>query len=221
MLDLHPFTLLVLVLVVLVLKNSVNAIGKSRVQDFGWSIYTWMAPKLGHKQFLELKGKRSELARVGKEKKSISAQDEYARWTKLNRQFDKLNGEISQLTESISANKTSISSMIGWAITIFTSLPIWFCRAWFRKSVLFYLPVGVLPHYLEWFLALPFFPTGSIGLTAWMFALNHVIGSVILLVSFPFEKPVDKPVKPEPTESSTEKTPTKDQTVPEVTAEKI
>lgn len=78
---------------------------------------------------------------------------------------------------------------------ILTTLPIWIARIFFRKTHLFYLRKGVFPSYVEWILALPFLPSGTVGLTIWMFAANSVIGNAISLVSFAFEKRNDKPVR--------------------------
>ena len=195
---------------VLFTKQLINAIGKASLENIGWLAYCKVAPKLGDSKFIELDQKNSELAKVSKERKSISAQDQYARWTKLNRQFDKLTGEINKLKEETSASRGYISKYIGYMILATTTLPIWFFRVWYRKTVLFYFPTGVLPYYVEWFLALPFITTGGVGLTIWMSAVNNVVSSVIFLVKFPFEKEVPFPSKEVANEKSSinrEKTP--------------
>ncbi|CUM51024.1 Golgi to ER traffic protein 1 [Debaryomyces fabryi] len=193
MFDISPSNLLISVLVVLFAKQLINAIGKATLENIGWSAYCKVAPKLGDSKFIELDQKRSELAKVSKEKKSISAQDQYARWTKLNRQSDKLTVDINKLKEETSSSRSYINKYIGYAILVTTTLPIWFFRVWFRKAVLFYFPTGVLPYHVEWFLALPFITTGGVGLTIWMTAVNNVISSVIFLIKFPFEKEVPYP----------------------------
>lgn len=195
MFDISSSNLLISVLVVLFAKQLINAVGKATLENIGWSAYCKVAPKLGDSKFIALEQKNGELAKVSKERKSISAQDEYARWTKLNRQSDKLTGEINKLKEETSASRSYISKYIGYMILVTTTLPIWFFRVWFRKAVLFYFPTGVLPHYVEWFLALPFITTGGVGLTIWMSAVNNVVSSVIFLVKFPFEKEVPFPSK--------------------------
>lgn len=193
MFDLSPSNLLISVLVILFVKQFINSIGKSTLENIGWSAYCKVAPKLGDSKFIELDQKKSELVNVSKERNSISAQDQYARWTKLNRQFDKLTGEINKLKDETSASKSYVNKYIGYMILLTTTLPIWFFRMWFRKTVLFYFPTGVLPHYVEWFLALPFITTGGVGLTIWMSAVNNIISSLIFLVKFPFEKDVPFP----------------------------
>lgn len=201
--DLHPYTLLISVFTVLILKQIVNSIGKNNIQEAGWILYTKVAPKLGNKHFNDLANTRKELFRINKEKKSISAQDEYARWTKLNRQSDKLNAQITELQEESSKFKGTINKLINALIMVMTTLPIWFFRVWFRKSVLFYLPYGVLPYYMEWLLAFPFTPLGGIGLTVWMYAVNNVISTVIFIFKFLVEEEKHLPQKPVATNEAT------------------
>lgn len=198
--DLHPYTLLVSVLVVLVIKNVVAAVGKSNIESVVWQLYCRIAPKLGHPKLNQITLKQQEASHVNKERKSISAQDQYARWTKLNRQFDKLTEEIKQLNEEVAGEKTRVSKLLGLVLTLITTVPIWGFRLWFRKSVLMYLPPGVFPYPVERLLGLPFVTLGGVGLTVWMFASNSVISSIIFLITFPFQPPVEKPNKTEKVE---------------------
>lgn len=193
MLDFQPSTVVVLILMVLIAKHLVSAIGKTSIQDNAWSCYALVAGKLGHPKFKELSKKRAELQKVNHERKSISAQDEYARWTKLNRTHDKLSTEVAELAETLLAEKTRITKIVNLAITLLTTAPIWFARYKYRKLALFYMPPGIFPHPMEWIFALPFMATGTVGLTVWMFAVNSVLSSVSMIVAYFFEAAVEKP----------------------------
>lgn len=195
--DLHPFTLLISIFLVLVLKQAVNSIGKKNIETFAWRTYCQLAPKFGHSTLSKIAEKSREAADVNKQRKAISAQDQYAKWTKLNRQFDKLNAEVDSLNNELSQERATVVKVISQAITIATAVPIWFSRVWFRKSVLFYLPPGVFPYPLERLFGFPFVVLGGVGLTVWMFSVNSVISNIVFMVKFPFEKPVAKPVKQE------------------------
>lgn len=184
-------SILVFVFVALLLKTIVNAIGKAKIESYVWNLYINVASK---SEFVELKQKREQLIEINKQRKSISAQDEYAKWTKLNRQFDKVNSEVAALTEAVSSEKLKLTKAIGVAISLCTAAPIWFSRVWYRKAILFYFPQGVLPHYLEWVLALPFITTGGVGLTIWMMAVNWVLGGIAQIVLFYLSPLVPKPV---------------------------
>ncbi|CAN3355346.1 golgi to ER traffic protein 1 [Diutina catenulata] len=197
-LDFNGYTILVLVFAVLVTKQIVNAISKSVLQQWGWQVYMAVGPKLGVNQaFAEYNDKRRQLWQLNKEKRAISAQDQYAKWTKLNRQCDKLNAELKQVEESISKDRATVNTLVNQAILVTLTAPVWFFRVWFRKNVLFYLPKGVLPAWVEWVMALPFFAAGSVGLTMWMQCVNSVASSALFMLKFAlFEKKVARPEKP-------------------------
>lgn len=203
MLDLKPSSILVFVFVALLLKTIVNAIGKAKIESYVWNLYINVASK---SEFVELKQKREQLIEINKQRKSISAQDEYAKWTKLNRQFDKVNSEVAALTEAVSSEKLKLTKAIGVAISLCTAAPIWFSRVWYRKAILFYFPQGVLPHYLEWVLALPFITTGGVGLTIWMMAVNWVLGGIAQIVLFYLSPLVPKPVAQPESNAARQKT---------------
>lgn len=215
----------------LTIKHLTSHIGKTNIQSVAWVNYVRFGAKFGwNSAFLELGAARDELNTVNREKRKISAQDEYAKWTKLNRRVDKLTADIKKLEETISEDKSKVDKIVGILLTFTTSIPIWFSRFWFRKQVLFYLPKGVLPHSVEWIMALPFFKTGAVGLTIWMTGINKVLSALILLASFPFEKEVLRPEEPKIPQSeakqvnekvSEEKVGEKKVTEEKVTEEKI
>ncbi|CCE78218.1 Piso0_000835 [Millerozyma farinosa CBS 7064] len=215
MLDISPYQLVIASLLVIFFKQIVGKVGKEVLEENGWRLYTTVGQRLGDAKLKELGNRRAELAKIDRERKSISAQDEYARWTKLNRRFDKLSGETEKLAESQKDRKAQLGRALGVALFATTSLPIWVFRIWFRKAVLFYFPAGTLPYALEYVLALPFVPTGGVGLTVWMFACNSVISSLLFMVCFPFQASVPPPARPTnekedktaPTETSKPATP--------------
>ncbi|KAM9908970.1 hypothetical protein OXX79_000005 [Metschnikowia pulcherrima] len=205
MLDLQPATILAFIFTVLVAKHTVAAVGKTTLVDYAWAFYAWLASRAGHPKFRQLSEKRSEMVRINRERKAISAQDQYAKWTKLNRAFDKVSGEVNTLAEEVSSEKAKVAKLVGLALTGLTTAPIWFSRYWYRKHVLLYFPAGVLPYPVEWVLALPFTKTGGLGLTVWMFAVNSVLGSVTFLAKYMTEPAVEKPQLAEPSRTSSEK----------------
>ncbi|EGV61219.1 GET complex subunit get1 [Yamadazyma tenuis] len=191
--DLYPSTLLVTVLTVLLFKKIIEVVGKKNIQDLTWRSYCQVAGKLGHSKLSEISNKSSEARKVNLQRKAVSAQDEYAKWTKLNRQHDKLLAEIDQLNQGLASEKAGVVKYLGLLISVLTTLPIWFFRLWFRKAVLFHLPPGYLPYPIERLFGLPFVVLGGVGLTVWMFSVNSVLTSLEFLIKFPFETPVEKP----------------------------
>lgn len=201
MLDLNSSSVLTLILVVLIAKTVITSIGKPTLLNKCWNLYSVVACRAGKPQFVELAKKRQELVQINKERKSISAQDQYAKWTKLNRSFDKLSAEVKTLADQVSTEKATVNKVVNGAVTLLTVAPIWFCRVWYRKTVLFHFPSGYFPGVMEWFLALPFTVKGGVGLTVWMFAVNSVLSSIVFLALYLVEPAVQKPDKAASTKS--------------------
>lgn len=195
MFDLLPSVLLVGIFIVLTTKHVVHFIGKTNVQNAAWAVYTNVASRAGHAKFANLAAKRAELVEINRQRRAISAQDQYAKWTKLNRQFDAVSAEVQTLADDMSGEKARFTKLVSLAVAATTTAPIWFSRFMYRKNVLFYLAPGVLPPKVEWVLALPFMSTGAVGLTVWMFAVNSVLASVEFLISFYCTAAVEKPQK--------------------------
>jgi hypothetical protein len=202
-LDLEPYTLIVVIFLVLCVKQTIDFLGKQRFYDLGWSAYVGAGSKFGLSKSFELwNQKKLELIDVNKQKRAISAQDQYAKWTKLNRQADKLVGEIKTIESQIDADKSFVNSVVNKLLFVVATMPLWVFRIFFRKSILFYFPPGVLPKPLEWVLALPFVPIGGAGLTIWMFSVNRVVANIAFLVSFVISPKPKLPEKPAPSSSS-------------------
>lgn len=197
-LDISGYTILVLIFSILVTKGIVDLVGKPALHQLAWQLYLLVGPKLGLSKVLQDYGeKRKELWETNREKRSISAQDQYAKWTKLNRKCDKLNAEIKTLDELIAKDQAKVNMVVNQLIMVFLTVPVWFFRVWYRKNVLFYLPNGVLPRVVEWVMALPFFAVGAVGLTMWMQCVNQVVALVLFMVKFLlFDQKVDKPEMP-------------------------
>ncbi|KAI5951965.1 GET1 [Candida jiufengensis] len=192
--DIDPYKVIIITFIILFIQKLITNIGQKTIESHISNFY--FTKISSNNSFKEYNLKQQELTKLIKQQKSISAQDEYAKWTKINRSIDKLKQELVKLNEINSESKASIVNIVKLSITVITTLPIWFLRIFCRNNQLFYLRIGILPNYLEWVLALPFFKTGIIGLTCWMFCVNYVLDNLIFLIKFPFEPTVAKPVEP-------------------------
>ena len=50
-----------------------------------------------------------------------------------------------------------------------------FMQFWYSKTAMFWLPEGLVPGYVEWLLACPKAPSGSISIQVWFMACASVI----------------------------------------------
>lgn len=130
----------------------------------------------------------------------MSAQDDFARWAKLRRAHDKVFAEFQKsgtytpviiyyfpskanfclfLPDSgIRSARTSFDTTVASIRWVFTNGLRFFLQFWYAKQPLFWIPQGWVPGYVEWILAFPRAPTGSISIQVWGIACASVISLV-------------------------------------------
>ncbi|ODQ77700.1 hypothetical protein BABINDRAFT_163409 [Babjeviella inositovora NRRL Y-12698] len=188
----QSYTLVITVLFLLLAQLAVKLVTKDTIQKKLWAQYVRFSPS---SQLKTYQAKAAEIAHVVKEKNAISPQDHYARWTKLNRQFDKLTKEKAELESELATRQAQFAKYVSYAITASITAPLWFFRYQYRKQVFFYIERGVFPAWIDWCLALPFMATGCVGLTIWSAVVKAVLGQIEVMVRFMLSEEVQKPVK--------------------------
>lgn len=126
----------------------------------------------------QLIGLRKELIDLEFNLKSISAQDNFAKWAKLSRKIDSLKGNYNQLIQNNQMKKQKTNFIISSLLhvfVIFSNFLIWYCYS--NVSIL-YLPLR-LPWLLDWILRFQSAPEGSINVGIWIYICNFVISKVI------------------------------------------
>lgn len=182
--------ILIILTIISFFKHFINTIGKSKLQKIGWLLYLKFGPVLGLNKSLDvLLQKLKELKTVNKEKKMISPQDEYSKWTKLNRKSEKLVLEIKKLEQVLGGSKNHAKNLMSFLIIFFLTVPHWYFKIFYRSMVLFYLPKNTLPYFIQFIFALPFTKIGAISLGIWITALDNVIYSLFYIISIFFIKP--------------------------------
>lgn len=84
--------------------------------------------------------------------------------------------------QSTRANFDRSATFLRWTLT--TGLRF-FMQFWFAKRALFWLPNGLVPGYVEWLLAFPRAPRGSVSIQVWGLACSTVlqlVGSALAAV---------------------------------------
>ncbi|KAL9968920.1 hypothetical protein ACROYT_G021070 [Oculina patagonica] len=121
---------------------------------------------------------RDTIIQLKSEQLRISAQDEFARYMRLQRQINKLSEELSQLVKQRASKilrRRKILTAICMGLLAACHIAFLFT---YRKD-----PVVVLP--VEWFhplntiLAFPTGIVGAIGLPCWIITSNKIISSVL------------------------------------------
>jgi tail-anchored protein insertion receptor len=73
---------------------------------------------------------------------------------------------------SFESSFKSIASVVRW---VFTNGLRFYLQWFYGKVPMFWLPKGWVPSYVEWVLAFPKAPSGSIGIQMWFIACTSVI----------------------------------------------
>ena len=104
-------------------------------------------------------------------KNKLSPQDQYAKWTKLNRKVDQLNSEIDTAEKALQAKKDQLSSSTTLLKRLITLLGF-LIKIWYRKTKVFYMP-NVLPiPIVQWVWQ------SGVGVSPWLFLLGTFVSGV-------------------------------------------
>lgn len=120
---------------------------------------------------------------------ATSSQDEFAKWAKLRRRHDKTMEEFETLSmytvmffaesiwlirwtfllpdKIIGANKSSFEWTVKVARWLSTNGFKLFLQFYYSKTPVFELPPGWFPYYVEWVLAFPRAPMGTVSVQVW------------------------------------------------------
>ncbi|GMM57778.1 GET complex subunit [Maudiozyma humilis] len=94
--------------------------------------------------------KLHEQKTLQEENHSISAQDNYARWTKNNRKLDKLAGEVKELRAQVLSQQGQGRKLLKNSRLLLLTLPFLGLKLWKGKEIVYYLPSSRLfPHLLN------------------------------------------------------------------------
>lgn len=172
-----------------------NHYGKDNIVQSLWLVFLKYSSNPKLKQLNELKKTRRA---IYVEKTALSPQDQYAKWTKLNRKFDELGKTIESLETEIVDLKNGFCKKISGLLSVVYWIPMIYFRGWNRKTPVFWLPNGVFPFFIEKLLSWPSAPVGSIGLTQWIFLINAFLGGVL----FTYKNLINPPLIQKPEKST-------------------
>ncbi|KAI9674362.1 MAG: GET complex subunit get1 [Trizodia sp. TS-e1964] len=167
-------SLLILVLLLQLAIHLINTLGSSAIASLLWTLYTRL-PTPTSRATSEFRKLQREYLVVRKDLHATSSQDEFAKWAKLRRQHDKLLGELESRKTALEAGKASFERYAGGARWVATNGFKFFLQTWFARQPLFWLAPGWFPWYVEWVLAFPRAPTGSVSVQVWVMACASVV----------------------------------------------
>ncbi|KAL4790658.1 protein get1 [Aspergillus venezuelensis] len=156
----------------------VNTIGASTIDNLLWLLYLKLPTSL-YKTAQEQAKLKREVVQLKREMNNTSSQDEFAKWAKLRRRHDKALSDYEALNSKLSSQKSSFD----WFVKIFrwlstTGLKM-FIQFQYSKTPVFALPGGWFPSPVEWILAFPRAPTGTVSVHVW----NSVCATAVTVIA--------------------------------------
>jgi len=196
-------SLLLSIFVLQLLVHLINTFGAGHLNSLLWELYSRLPTSISTnvRRQTEL---RREIVRLKREMNATSSQDEFAKWAKLRRQHDKAVEDYERITQSLQSFKSRFDTAVTVLRWLGTNGLRFFIRFWFAKQPLFWLPRGWVPGYIEWILAFPRAPTGSISVQVWAIACASmiqivsagIIGVCALILEYGMMKSFDGRKKP-------------------------
>jgi len=78
--------------------------------------------------------------------------------------------------KTLDASRASFDKFISAARFLLTRLPQWVVPMWYSGQPVFWLPHGLLPQSVEWLVAIPRAPMGSVSPATWQIACSITLG---------------------------------------------
>lgn len=109
-----------------------------------------------------------------------SSQDEFAKWAKLKRDYERQMSALEASNRKLTDDRLKFnlrSKSLLWLGTNGIKLGLQF---WYRKTPVFRLPHNSFPHFIEWWLAFPSSPLGTVyngGMLINRFSERYGLGS--------------------------------------------
>ncbi|KAI4199551.1 MAG: hypothetical protein LQ348_001868 [Seirophora lacunosa] len=170
-------SLLLTVFILQVLIHLVNTIGANAINDLLWTLYNKL-PTSTRDSVRESKRLRTNVLRLKKEMAATSSQDEFAKWAKLRRQHDKAVAQYDEKANSLKSFQTSFAQATTVLRWLATNGLRFFLQFWFARRPMFWIPRGWVPGYVEFLMAFPRAPRGSVSIQIWGIACATVVQMV-------------------------------------------
>ncbi|KAF6224027.1 hypothetical protein HO133_010601 [Letharia lupina] len=167
-------SLLLLVFVLQLFIHLVNTVGAPVVNEFLWSLYNRLPTSTSADAKSQIKLQR-EVIRLKREMNATSSQDEFAKWAKIRRSHDKILAQYDEKTNNLKSFKSTFDRTVNALRWVGTNGLRFFLQFWFSKRPLFWIPRNWVPGYVEWLLAFPRAPTGSVSIQLWWIACATIV----------------------------------------------
>lgn len=176
------FSLPVVVVILTIVINIVSTIGATAINQVLWNFYTRFIPSPISKTAASHAQLRRSVLELRRELSVTSSQDQFAKWAKVRRTLDKKVLELESLSSKLQSARSGFdtkATTLRWAMTAGLRILL---QLWYSRTPIFWIPTGWVPSYVEWLLAFPRAPRGSVSIQVWSFAASQTM-CVILAIA--------------------------------------
>ncbi|KAL8902595.1 MAG: hypothetical protein Q9207_004562 [Kuettlingeria erythrocarpa] len=170
-------SLLLVVFILQVLIHLVNTVGANAINELLWTLYNKL-PTSTHDSVQGSNRLRTEVLRLKREMNATSSQDEFAKWAKLRRQHDKAVAQYDEKANSLKSFRSSFTQATTALRWLGTNGLRFFLQFWFARRPMFWIPSRWVPGYVEFMMAFPRAPRGSVSIQIWGIACATVVQMV-------------------------------------------
>ena len=117
--------------------------------------------------------KREQILKAQQEISMVSAQDEFAKWAKMNRKLESMKKELAQSEDESKSQQQLFYALCNYGLYFLEGSAL----IYWSSEPMFYIPHQWFGPLTSW-LKFPFAPMGSVGAFYWWSALKSVLGRV-------------------------------------------
>ncbi|KAL8711613.1 MAG: hypothetical protein Q9220_004023 [cf. Caloplaca sp. 1 TL-2023] len=188
-------SLLLVVFVLQLVIHLINTVGAKAINELLWTLYNEL-PTSTSTSFQKSSELRLEVLKLRKEMNATSSQDEFAKWAKLRRKYDKAVAEydeqgispytelqldhddadsLSPLANTLKSTKATFDQRVTILRWLGTNGLRFFIQFWYARMAMFWIPREWVPGYVSWLLAFPRAPRGGVSVQIWGMACAAVV----------------------------------------------
>ncbi|RPA79902.1 hypothetical protein BJ508DRAFT_227165 [Ascobolus immersus RN42] len=167
--------LLFLTIATTVLSYLLSLVSTQTLQALIWQLATLIPGSSAAKQQATHRKLQREVLTLRGQLRATSSQDEFAKWAKLKRKEDKLLADFEKSKKALESHKSTHSTLASTSKRILTTGVKLVLQFYYLRTPVFHLPKGAVPGYIEWVLAFPKCPSGSVSVNVWMMAVGAVV----------------------------------------------
>ncbi|KAG4305138.1 hypothetical protein PORY_001308 [Pneumocystis oryctolagi] len=173
-----PFTCFIIVVII----NFISALGIDMILSLIYTICSTCFPLALSSTIKKYKLLQHSALQTKKELSNTSSVDEFAKWAKLRRKYDKEVLEIEKISAEVDSQQ--------YRFNIKARIIIWLCTTglryiiqwYYRKVPVFWLIKGWFPYYIERIMCFPMAPIGSVSISIWFFVVNQVVSQIFCII---------------------------------------